>query len=127
MIGISLELGAWDLDFFISSSDIAVTADSRRGRPRGRIADRLDNLLDCVNHQLRFLNLNIVRAFGCDFVFGIWCKCCQRTLCRMPRPVQCSRKIDWQWLPWAEVERLTLRQNKKGDRGSGFAAAAFST
>src|SRR5437870_295720 len=30
----------------------AVSARSRRGRPRRPIADRLDNLLDCVNHQL---------------------------------------------------------------------------
>ena len=56
----------------------AVSARSRRGRPRRPIADRLDNLLDCVNHQLRFLTLNIVPAFCRDYVFGIWRKCRQR-------------------------------------------------
>ena len=45
---------------------------SRCGLPRGRIADRLDNSLNCVNHQLRFLDLNVVRALGCDLVFGVW-------------------------------------------------------
>ena len=66
----------------------AVSARSRRGRPRRPIADRLDNLLDCVNHQLRFLNLNIVPAFCCDYVFGIWRKCRQRILSGVPCAVQ---------------------------------------
>jgi len=55
---------------------------SRCGLPRRRIADCLNNLLDCVDHHLRFLDLNVVRALGCDFVFAVWCKCCQRILRR---------------------------------------------
>ena len=42
---------------------LAVSARSRRGRPRRPIADRLDNLLDCVNHQLRFLKLEYCARF----------------------------------------------------------------
>jgi hypothetical protein len=58
-------------------------------------------------------------------VFGIWRKCRQRVLSRVPCPVQRCRKISGQRLPWAEVERLTLRQNEKRNRaerlcGSGF-------
>ena len=103
----------------------AVSARSRRRRPRRPIADRLDNLLDCVNHQLRFLTLNIVPAFCCDYVFGIWRKCRQRVLPRVPCLVECCGKISGQRLQWAEVERLTCRQNKKWNRakrlcGSGF-------
>ena len=54
----------------------AVSARSRGG-PRRPIADCLDNLLDCVNHQLRFLT-EYRTAFCCDYVFGIWRKCRQR-------------------------------------------------
>jgi hypothetical protein len=102
----------------------AVSARSR-GDLRRPIADRLDNLLDCVNHQLRFLTLNIVPAFCCDYVFGIWRKCRQRVLPRVPCLVECCGKIGGQRLQWAEVERLTCRQNKKWNRakrlcGSGF-------
>lgn len=53
---------------------MCTNGESRSGRPSSRIANCFDNLLDCVNHQLRFLGLNVVRAFGCNFVFGFWCK-----------------------------------------------------
>ena len=95
------------------------------GRPRGRIADCFDNLLDCVDHQLRFLGLNVVRALGRDFVFGVWCKCRQRILRCMPRFVQCSGKIGGQWLPRAEIERLALRQNKERHGTERFCAGSF--
>src|SRR6266480_1296703 len=106
-------------------SNRSVKSRLRRGRPRRWIADCLDNLLDCVNHQLRFLDLNIVRAFCGDCVFGIWRKRRKPVLSAVPCPVQRRRKISGERLPWTEVERLTLRQNKKRDRaerlcGSGF-------
>src|SRR6266516_7953010 len=108
-----------------ASSNRSVKSRLRRGRPRQWIADGLDDIADCVNHQLRFLDLNIVRAFCGDCVFGIWCKRRQRVLSGVPCPVQCCRKINRQRLPWAEIEWLTLRQNKKWNRadrlcGNGF-------
>src|SRR6476469_1967149 len=89
------------------------TTPDHGGRPRRRITDCFDNLFDCIDHQLRFLGLNVVRALGRDFVFGVWCNCRQRVLRGVPRLIECSRKIGWQWLPWAEIERLALRQNKE--------------
>src|SRR6266480_734653 len=97
----------------------------RRGHPRRWIADGLDNLLDCVNHQLRFLDLNIVRAFCGDCVFGIWCKRRQRILSAVPCPVQRRRKISGQRLPWTQVERLTLCQNKKWNRAERLCGRGF--
>src|SRR5437773_12380087 len=97
----------------------------RRGRPRRWIADCLDNLLDCVNHQLRFLDLNIVRAFYGDCVFGIWRKRRQRILSRVPCLVQRRRKISGQRLPWTQVEGLTLRQNKKWNRAERLCCSSF--
>ena len=93
------ETGTWRyfvsiLKLYTESSLICAVgsaAGSTRGRPCGRITDCLDNLLDCVNHQLRFLGLNVVRALGRDFVFGVWCKCRQAhpalyaTLCSVLR------------------------------------------
>src|SRR5260370_3553339 len=61
----------------------AVSARSRGG-PRRPIADRLDNLLACVNHQLRFLTFNIVPAFCCVYLFGILRKRLQRVLPPLP-------------------------------------------
>src|SRR4030095_11406199 len=45
---------------------MCTNGESRSGRPSSRIANCFDDLLDCVNHQLRFLGLNVVRALGCD-------------------------------------------------------------
>src|SRR5205807_1439599 len=85
----------------------------RNALPRRWITDGLDNLLDCVNHQLRFLDLNIVRAFCGDCVFGIWCKRRQRVLSAVPCPVQHRRQISGQRLPWTQVERLSLASEQK--------------
>ena len=52
----------------------------KASRRRRRITDCLDNLFDCVDHQLRFLGLNVVRALGRDFVLGLWCNRRQRVL-----------------------------------------------
>ena len=71
---------------------MCTNGESRRNRPCGWIADCFDNLLDCVDHQLRFLGLNVVRALGRDFVFGVWCKCRQRVLRRVPRFVRVPRE-----------------------------------
>ena len=107
--------------FFLTCTN----GESRSGRPSSRIANCLDNLLDCVNHQLRFLGLNVVRALGCDFVFGVWCKRRQRILRRVPRFVQCSGKIGGQSLPRAEIERLALRQHKERHGTERFRAGSF--
>src|SRR4029077_1724877 len=98
---------------------------SMRGLPRRRITDCFDNLLDCVDHQLRFLGLNVVRALGRDFVFGVWCKCRQFILRRVPRFVQCPGEIGGQRLPRAEIERLTLRQNKERHGTERSGAGSF--
>jgi hypothetical protein len=98
---------------------------SRRRRPCSRIADCFGNLLDCVHDKLWFLDLNVVRSFGGGFVLGVWCKCGERILRCVPRFVQCSWKIGGQWLPWAEIERLALRQNKQRHGTDRFRGGSF--
>ena len=104
---------------------MCTNGESRSGRPCGRITDCLDNLLNCVDHQLRFLGLNVVRALGRDFVFGVWCKFRQRILRRVPRFVQCSGKIGWQWLPRTQIKWLALLQNKERHGTERFGAGSF--
>jgi hypothetical protein len=67
--------------------------------PRCGVAHRVDDITDRVNHQLRLLDLGIVRALGRDNVFAAGHEHRLRVLCRVPRFVQRGGKIGWDRMP----------------------------
>ena len=109
-----------------TTAPTSTSLESRRGRPRSGITDCFDNLLDCVRHQLWFRGLNVMRALGCDFVFGVRCKRRQRVLRCVPCLIECSWKIGGQRLPRTRSNGWPCVRTNRGMGRSGSALAAFS-